>query len=150
MGKQDLILSNVNTYVHGFIVDSDEDVAMEQDFEISLCEMRRLTHCNTVEVIVRYIGDRRFVIVHGVRSGDGKATALDESNNIVLVNPVIVAGIRQYPEGYEIRSLKEDEVAHIKDNLGLMYIHDDGGRGGSNAYCLKNVGKRPVTKGDEQ
>jgi len=142
MAKNDLILSNVNTYIKGFLVDSEDDVADMVDVEISLPEMKRLTHSDTVEVVLRYIGKRRFAFIHGVKSS-GKASALDASNNIMMINSIIVAGVRQYPSGFELRSLTEDEVGHIKDNLGLMYIHEDNGRGGKNAYCIKNVGTRP-------
>ena len=148
MAKNDLILSNINTWIDGFLIDTENDCAMEQDLEISLGEMKRLTHCGTVEVLVRFVGDRKFAIIHGVKKS-GKASALDSANNIVMVNSIIVAGIRQYPNGYELRSLRKDEVAYLKDNLGLMYIHDDNGTGGTNAYCLKNVGTRSQTQVSE-
>ena len=74
--------------------------------------------------------------MHAVRKG-GKATALDDDNNVMLVNSYLVAGADMGDKMFMMRSLTDDEVCHIKDNLGLMFMRDD--NGGYNFMAVKHV-----------
>ena len=74
--------------------------------------------------------------MHAVRKG-GKASALDDNNDVMLVNSYLIAGADIGTKEFMMRSLTDDEVCHIKDNIGLMFMHEDGG--GYNFMAVRHV-----------
>jgi hypothetical protein len=136
MGERRLALANVNRTVKGFIIDSINDVADERWFEISLPDMRQSLTTVDLEISIRNIAGKPFVFVHAVRK-NGKASALDSDGNVMMINSYIIAGADLGKEEYMIRSLTDDEVCHIKDNLVLMYMRENDG--GYNFIAVTNV-----------
>ena len=76
--------------------------------------------------------------MHAVRKG-GKATALDDDNNVMMVNSYIIAGADIGEGIFMMRSLTDDEICHIKDNLGLMFMRE--GDEGYNFMAVKHVSR---------
>ena len=76
--------------------------------------------------------------MHAVRNGD-KASALDSNNNVMLANSYLIAGADIGRGEFMMRSLTDDEICHIKDNIGLMFMHE--GSGGYNFVAVRNVSR---------
>ena len=136
MGTRELTLVNVNEMIRGFLIDSINDTVDEEWITISLPEMRRVLSTVNVEIIIRSIAGRRFAIIHAVRKG-GKASALDDNNNVMLMNSFLIAGADIGDSVYMMRSLTDDEICHIKDNLGFMFMQDGGD--GYNFIAVKHM-----------
>lgn len=110
------------------LVDVMENKVEEVDVE-SLEDYYRLIHCDTVEIVSRLIGDKRFDIIadeEGLLVNDPLISAINSAGKAMLVGNLIVCG---EPDGDgEMTPLTDEDIRFIQSHIQQMgtILHPEG------------------------
>lgn len=102
------------------LVDVMENEVEEVDVN-DLQDYYKLIHCDTVEIVSRLIGDKRFDLIadeEGLFVNDPLISAIDSSGNVMLVGNLIVCG--EPDADGKMTPLTDEDIRLIQSHIQQM------------------------------
>lgn len=112
--------------ITGFFLDPENNIAEPRTIDRSLSAYYSLLRCTCIDMPVRYIGERRFLIIcddEGLLVEQPVISAIDSDLNPALVGPLFVV---QY-DGPDEVSLTDRDIMYVMAHIQSLPVRCAGG-----------------------
>jgi hypothetical protein len=113
----------MNKTLKGILIDVENEEVKCIEIQDTLDEYYRILNCDTIDIVSRKIGRKRFEIVcddEGTFKENPKISAIDNYGSPQFVGNLFIVGGEIDEEG-NLTGLKQSEVAYVMDRIQKMY-----------------------------
>lgn len=119
--------------IRGFFIDPENNTAEERTIEKSLDSYYSLLRCDTIDIVSRSIGGKRYDIIcddEALLKAPAYASALDSNGHPALVNALFVV---KFDGRDDVTDLDDEDINNVGNHLtAVMTMLDDD----IISYCL--------------
>ncbi len=133
-------MCNFGEYLMALVIDSEDDDLLIVEIPNTLRDMKRRTRSDLIEIGDITVNGKPFKCVYPSKASDSvHISAIDKGGKTVYRGSIIILGVDKKNGKELLRGLTNEEIALLKQNIGLMRIVKKENDSSYNAYVLCNV-----------
>ena len=133
-------MCNFGEYLMALVIDSEDDDLLIVEIPNTLRDMKRRTRSGLIEIGDITVDGKPFKCVYPSKVSDSvHISAIDKGGKTVYRGSIIILGVDKKNGKELLRGLTDEEIALLKQNIGLMRIAKKENDSAYNAYVLCNV-----------